>query len=80
MERQYRRVRVLIYEGPYDWVMMSSESGNRFVKGRTVVQWKDADLPPVPFGESVLTADIPKVAFKSIEEHLCDIEEVRDGA
>lgn len=78
MERRYRRVRVLIYEGPYDWVQMSSESDNRFVRGRKVVSYREA--PEAPFGEPVVVGQLLRVPDRSIEEHLCSIEEVGDGA
>lgn len=69
-----RRVRVLIYEGPEEWVRLSSESENRFVKGRNVLTFRSPEhLPYEPRPQ----VEVP-IPDKVITEYLTEMETI-DG-
>jgi hypothetical protein len=65
-----RRIRVLIYEGPEDWVNLCTENKDRYVKGRRVVEkWTPKNQP---FDVQPLM-EIP-VPYKTITEYLTELE------
>jgi len=65
-----RRVRVLIYEGPEEWVQASSESEGRYVKGRLVVATRTPEHQPYEVRPQV---EIP-IPDKIITEYLTEAE------
>jgi hypothetical protein len=65
-----RRVRVLIYEGPQDWVVNTTDSENRFVKGRNVVSTRAPEHEPWEVRPTVETP----IADKIITEYLTEVE------
>lgn len=74
--RRVRQVRVLIYEGPEDWVEASVSSDRRYVKGRIVVAQKVKE--PAAFGDPMPVSAV-YVEDKIIEEHIAPAEEIFHG-
>lgn len=66
-----RRVRVLIYEGPAEWVQATTENPNRYVNGRRVLS--QVKRPPsANFGEIVPIPEPPLEDNMVITEYLTD--------
>jgi hypothetical protein len=69
-----RRVRVLICEGPYEWVEKTTENEGRYVNGKRVLS-VSRPTNPYPFTEPIILEPAPiPVPDMVITEYLTEME------
>jgi hypothetical protein len=67
-----RRVRVLIYEGPEEWVTATTESASRYVGGKRVISYSAPEHLPYDV-RPVNELPTPNC---TITEHLSEMEKI----
>lgn len=72
-----RQVRVLIYEGPRDWVEKTIEAASRYVQETRVVFERRAAIEPEKFGDPTGPLGPIVVERATITEHIAPPEVLR---